>query len=274
MGFDLHIHSIYSDGAITPRELIAEAKRKGLSGIALTDHDTVDGLDEAVRAAQQENFCLIPGIELTTDYGKVEAHILGYNFDFHAPKLLRKLELILSSRKERVLEMIKRLKRHRVALDWEDVQALTGSRFIGRSQVFRAMENRGYVDRTRRKEVFEYYLGKNGVAYVPHREIETREAIELINENGGIPVLAHPGRAGADSIIARLAGYGLKGLEVYYPAHTPELTAHYLKMAERYRLLATGGSDYHGKTGQPGMGEAVVAELPFECGPPYFICRD
>jgi predicted metal-dependent phosphoesterase TrpH len=267
MGFDLHIHSIYSDGALTPRELIAEAKRKGLSGIALTDHDTVDGLGEAVRTAREENFCLIPGIELTTDYGKVEAHILGYDFDYRASKLLTKLELILSSRKDRVLEIIKRLKRYRVSLDWEEVQALAGNRFIGRSQVFRAMENRGYVDPMRRKAVFEYYLGKDGVAYVPHREIETREAIELINHHGGIPVLAHPGRAGDDSIIARLAGYGLKGLEVYYPAHDPEQTAHYLKVAERYRLVVTGGSDYHGKTGQPGMGEAVVAELPFGCGP-------
>jgi predicted metal-dependent phosphoesterase TrpH len=266
MGFDLHIHSIYSDGTLTPRELVAEARRKGLDGIALTDHDTVDGLAEAVQAAQEAKFCLIPGIELTTDYGKVEAHILGYGFDFHAPGLRRKLELILYSRKERVLEMIKRLKRHRVSLNWEDVQEQAESRFVGRSQLFRAMEKRGYVDRMRRKEVFEYYLSKEGVAYVPHREIETREAIELINDHGGVPVLAHPGRANADPIIEKLAGYGLKGLEVFYPSHTPELIAHYLKIAEHYRLLVTGGSDCHGKLGQPQMGEALVAELPFGCG--------
>jgi predicted metal-dependent phosphoesterase TrpH len=263
MGFDLHIHSRYSDGTLSPPELVGEAQAKGLDGIALTDHDTVDGLAEAVQAAREAGLGLIPGIELTTDYGKVEAHILGYNFDYRAPQLLRKLELILNSRQERVLEMIERLKRRRVSLEREEVQALAGGRFIGRSQVFRAMEARGYVDRMRRKEVFEYYLGKDGVAYVPHREIETREAIDIINAHGGIPVLAHPGRNNADSIIEELTGYGLKGLEVYYPSHPPELIAHYLKVAERYRLMVTGGSDYHGKSGQPGMGEATVAEWPF-----------
>jgi predicted metal-dependent phosphoesterase TrpH len=256
MGFDLHLHSIYSDGVLTPGELVAAAHLQGLAGIALTDHDTVDGLAEAVQAAQAQNLQFIPGIELTTDFGRVEAHILGYRLDFREPRLLQKLDRILAARKERVREMLKRLRRHRVFIEWEEVSALSKSRFIGRSQLFKAMELRGYVDLLRRKAAFEYYLGKDGVAYVPHREIATKEAIDLVNATGGIPVLAHPGRSEADAVIAKLVNYGLKGLEVYYPAHTPEERRHYLHLAGRFNLAVTGGSDYHGKAGQPQLGEA------------------
>jgi predicted metal-dependent phosphoesterase TrpH len=261
MGFDLHIHSIYSDGALTPGQLVAAAVAQELDGCALTDHDTVDGLNEAVQAAQSHNLRFIPGIELTTDFGQIEAHILGYRLNFQAPPLLQKLDRILAARQERVHEMLHRLERQRVFLDWDEVKALSQSRFIGRSQVFKAMELKGYVDRSRRKEVFEYYLGKHGAAYVPHREIETKEAIELIIANGGTPVLAHPGRAGADTAIAGLVDYGLQGLEVYYPAHDPEMVKHYLQVAKHFKLVVTGGSDYHGKTGHPQLGEAQAPTL-------------
>jgi predicted metal-dependent phosphoesterase TrpH len=261
MGFDLHCHSIYSDGALTPEQLVKEAVALRLDGIALTDHDTIDGLAEAVRAAKRHRLLLVPGIELTTDFGQVEAHILGYRLDFQAPVLLQKLDRILAARQERVAEMLQRLKRYRVNLEWDDVQALTQSRFIGRVQVFQAMELNGYVDRMRRQEVFEYYLGKHGVAYVPHREIETKEAIELILAHGGIPVLAHPGRVGEEAILKKLVAYGLQGLEVYYPSHPPKLVKRYLREARRLNLVVTGGSDYHGKPGHPQLGAAQVPHL-------------
>jgi predicted metal-dependent phosphoesterase TrpH len=261
MGFDLHLHSIYSDGALTPEQLVAAAIAKGLEGIALTDHDTVDGLAATDRAAQNQKLLFIPGIELTTDFGAVEAHILGYRLDFQAPALLRKLDRILAARQERVAAILRRLQRHRVYVTWDEVRALASSRFIGRSQVFEAMKLKGYVDVLRRKDVFEYYLGKQGVAYVPHREIETKEAIEIILANGGIPVLAHPGRTGADQVIPQLVAYGLRGLEVYYPAHTPEMVKHYLRTAERFHLVVTGGSDYHGKPSHPQLGECQTLTL-------------
>jgi predicted metal-dependent phosphoesterase TrpH len=261
MGFDLHIHSIYSDGTLTPGQLVTEAVARGLDGIALTDHDTVDGLAEAVQTARSQKLLFIPGIELTTDFGQIEAHILGYRLNFQTPLLLQKLDLILAARQERVREMLKRLERYRVFLDWDEVKALSQSRFIGRSQVFKAMELKGYVDRLRRKEVFEYYLGKHGAAYVPHREIETKEAIELIIASGGTPVLAHPGRVGADTAIPKLVDYGLQGLEGYYPAHDPAMVKHYLQVAEHFKLVVTGGSDYHGKPGQPQLGECQARVL-------------
>jgi predicted metal-dependent phosphoesterase TrpH len=261
MGFDLHCHSIYSDGTLTPTRLVAEAVARGLDGFALTDHDTVDGLTEAIQAAQSQNLLFIPGIELTTDYNQIEAHILGYRFNFQAPLFLQKLDRILAARQGRVREMLKRLERHRVYLDWDEVRALSQGRFIGRSQVFRAMESQGYVDRLRRKESFEYYLGKHGIAYVPHREIETKEAIELIIASGGTPVLAHPGRGGADEAITKLVDYGLLGLEVYYPSHTPEMVKRYLQVAKRFGLVVTGGSDYHGNRGHPQLGECQTPQL-------------
>ncbi|MGD8399328.1 MAG: PHP domain-containing protein [Bacillota bacterium] len=261
MGFDLHLHSIYSDGALTPEQLVAAAVAKGLEGIALTDHDTVDGLAETARAARRQKLLFIPGSELTTDFGNSEAHILGYRLNYKAPALLRKLDRILAARQERVATMLQRLHRHQVNITWDEVRALTSSRFIGRSQVFGAMELKGYVDVLRRKDVFEYYLGKHGVAYVPHREIETREAIEIIRANGGISVLAHPGRIGADQAIPQLVSYGLQGLEVYYPAHTPEMVQHYLQMAENFQLVVTGGSDYHGKPSHPQLGECQALTL-------------
>lgn len=263
MGFDLHIHSIYSDGIFTPTQLVAEAVAKGLDGIALTDHDTVDGLPEVMEAGQRQNLRVIPGIELTTDFGKIEAHILGYNLNYRQPALVRKLEIILKARVERVHEMIKRLQHRGIDLSWDEVKAMTNSRFIGRSHILKAMEQRGLVDRMRRRDAFEYYLGKNGLAYVPHREIETREAIELIIAAGGIPVLAHPGRVGADPFLEELIGYGLQGIEVYYPTHSPEQIKRYLGIAREYGLIVTGGSDYHGKSGQPQLGEIQGFELMF-----------
>ncbi|HYH04913.1 MAG TPA: PHP domain-containing protein, partial [Bacillota bacterium] len=234
MGFDLHIHSIYSDGTLTPAQLVAEAVAKGLDGMALTDHDTIDGLPEVLEAGKGQNLRVIPGIELTTDFGKIEAHILGYNLDYHQPALVSKLEVILEARVGRVHEMIKRLNHRRIVLSWDEVKAMTNSRFVGRSHVFKAMEHRGLIDPMRRRDAFEYYLGKDGVAYVPHREIETREAIELITSAGGVPVLAHPGRVGADPYIKQLVDYGLRGVEVYYPTHTPELVKRYLRIAREY----------------------------------------
>jgi predicted metal-dependent phosphoesterase TrpH len=261
MGFDLHCHSFYSDGALAPEQLVAAAADLGLKGIALTDHDCVDGLEEALQAARRLNFLLIPGIELTTDFGAVEAHILGYRLDFQAPALRQKLDRILAARQERAMAMLQRLQRYRVALEWNEVKSLATSRFIGRAQVFKAMELKGYVDRLRRRESFEYYLGKHGVAYVPHREIETREAIELILAHGGTPVLAHPGRMNSDATLAKLVAYGLRGLEVYYPSHTPEMVKRYLKVAKRFKLVITGGSDYHGKPSHPELGASQAPRL-------------
>ncbi len=261
MGYDLHTHSTYSDGSLKPQELIQKAVKSGLDGIALTDHDTVSGIEEAVDESVKYQFTFLPGIELTTDFGDLEVHILGYNLDYHNPVLLRKLDLILESRDERARLIIKKLNKARIPLSWEKVKAETTSRFIGRAHIYRALQVSGLISMSHGREAFGYYLGKSGLAYVPHREIETFEAIALVIETGGVPVLAHPGRMADDQLIAKLVKKGLQGIEAYYPTHTSEQTDRYLKLAAKYGLIVTGGSDYHGAFSQSKLGDGQVKDI-------------
>lgn len=263
-GYDLHMHSIYSDGSLTPAQLVDEAIGIGLDGIALTDHDTVDGLAEAAETAARRGLPFIPGVECTTDYGTKEAHILGYQIDYHHPALLEKFEIVLAARERRAQQIVAKLNRHGIVLSWEQVRGHAKTRFIGRPHIFKTMEELDLVDPLQRRSYFEYYLGQQGVAYVPHQEIETEEAIHLILAAGGIPVLAHPGRSGTEEFIGELIQFGLQGLEIFYPSHTPEMIAHFLQLAERYHLYVTGGSDYHGDLRHSRMGETVVAELGWD----------
>ena len=261
MGYDLHTHSTYSDGSLKPKELIEKAIRRGLDGIALTDHDNIAGIAEAVAIAKGHGFTFLPGIELTTDFGNSEAHILGYNFDYTNSKLLQKIDTILESRNERARLIIKKLNKARIPLVWEKVKAETACRFVGRAHIYRALQSSGLIPAIAGRETFGYYLGRNGVAYVPHQEISTFEAIELIIEAGGIPVLAHPGRMADESLIASFVKNGLQGIEAYYPTHTAGQTERYLKLAAKYKLIVTGGSDYHGAFSRTKLGDAQVTEV-------------
>lgn len=264
MGYDLHTHSIYSDGSLRPAELVQKAIERGLLGIALTDHDTVAGVAEAVETARSRNYRLIPGVELTTDLGENEVHVLGYNMDLKNPELLKKLSQVMEARNERARAILRKLNKHRIPLSWEKVTAQTTSSFVGRTHIFKAMEAEGLIEPAHRLNAFDYYLGKNGLAYEPHREISAKEAIRLIRAAGGIPVLAHPGRMGNNRLFSELVQSGLAGIEVYYPTHTPEMVVQFLKAAQRYGLMVTGGSDYHGAFSRTKLGEAQVPELPWE----------
>lgn len=262
MGLDLHTHSLASDGSQSPREIVIEAQQLGLDGLAITDHDTVDGLSEAVETGRILNYPVIPGIELTTDHGDQEVHILGYAIDWQAPHLLEKLRRIIDAREERARGMVERLRRAGVHLSWEAVRQGAPGKFIGRPHIYRAMREAGIIGDDPLRKAFDYYLGNHGVAYLPHREIETFEAIELILSVGGLPVLAHPGRMTHLHLLPALCESGLIGLEVYYPSHTPPQVKRFLKLAESHRLLSTGGSDYHGLHGRSRLGEAQApAEL-------------
>lgn len=256
MGLDLHTHSTASDGSLTPGELVLAAKRRGLDGLALTDHDSVEGLDEAIRVGTELEFPVVPGIELTTDFGDEEVHILGYGIQWRRLCLREKLERIIASREERARGMVERLKRAGIHLSWEAVRAGTSGKFIGRPHIYHAMKESGLIGEDPLRKSFEYYLGKHGVAYLPHQEIGTFEAVELIRSVEGIPVLAHPGRMTNLSILPKLCQHGLAGLEVYYPSHTPSQIRRFCRSAKRYGLLLTGGSDYHGSNGRTELGEA------------------
>ena len=256
MGLDLHVHSLVSDGTLTPTQLVEEAQLIGLDGIALTDHDTVDGIEEALEAGAKRNYPVITGIELTTDYLGQEVHVLGYGIDPNMPRLRTKLERIIDSRVERARGMIKRLQRVGINLSWEEVRSQAPGKFIGRPHIYGALKAGGWIKEDPLRDAFRYYLGVNGIAYLPHREIEAPEAVELIRAAGGIPVLAHPGRMETLKVIRSLVHFGLGGIEAFYPSHSESEIKKFLQIANRFGLIVTGGSDYHGARGHARLGEA------------------
>ncbi|MCL6592257.1 MAG: PHP domain-containing protein [Firmicutes bacterium] len=262
MSYDLHLHSTCSDGSLTPQELVRKAKGRGLSGISLTDHDTIAGLAEAALEAARIQIDFVPGIELSTDYGALEIHILGYYLDPQHPALLAKLKTIIESRTARARLMVEKLNEQGIPLTWEQVLAETTGQFVGRNHIYQALVNAGLAKPVAGfARPYDYYLGNNSPAYVPHQEIDTMEAIALIRGAGGVPVLAHPGRMGDDSMIPRLVDSGLQGLEVYYPTHGPEMEAKYRRLAWKYGLVPTGGSDYHGSFSLIRIGDFGVTDI-------------
>ena len=242
---DLHLHTTVSDGMLSPEEIVAEARRVELTAIAITDHDVLDGIDLALPAGEKYGIEIIPGIELSAEYRGEEVHILGYYIDRDNDTFQRKLEGFRESRRVRAMEIVDKLGKMGMKLDYDEVLLLGDSDSIGRPHVATALVNRGYV--FDKKEAFDRYLHDNGPAYVPKKKLTPDEAIAMILDVGGIPVLAHPGML-RQSIIPDMVSLGLMGLEVFHPNHS-DYQLNYLRgMAERYGLLITGGSDYHGDT--------------------------
>lgn len=249
MKADLHIHTTASDGTLAPQEILEEATKAGLACIALTDHDTVDGLLTLHDLPQQQDVALIPGIEFSTDLPVNEIHILGYYIDIHHPALTQQLKLLAADRLRRADNTVSKLKQLGYSISYERVLAIAGgASTVGRPHVAAALLEAGYF--TSMAEVFSELLRKNGPAYVPHYKLTPLATIELIKDAGGIAVLAHPGLVGDDRVVLDTIALGIQGLEVYHPKHTPALTAMYLKLAETHDLAVTGGSDFHGKGGR------------------------
>ena len=259
---DLHTHSRYSDGTDTPRHLMELGKAAGLSAIALTDHDILDGLPEAEAAAKELDIELVPGLELSSAWKGREAHMLGFYLDVHHAGFQQLLATQRKNRLERIHDMVGRLQKIGLAIEPADVFAMASNEgAVGRLHVAQALVKRGHV-RTP-EEAFDRYIGNNGPAFIPGSSLTAVEAIRAIREAGGIPVLAHPIYLKDDAIIEHLAGAGLVGVEVHHSSHNPETVARYDQIAKRLGLLKTGGTDYHGsaKEGVP-IGQATV---PYAC---------
>ncbi|SHH12721.1 hypothetical protein SAMN02745221_01745 [Thermosyntropha lipolytica DSM 11003] len=244
--YDLHVHSNASDGALSPQAVIDKAIGIGLEGVAITDHDTVDGLHEAVlyNEKKNQNFLFIPGIELNTEYGSDEVHILGYFIDYNNELLQKRLLEIREERLERAKKMVDKLRSMGLAINFEQVKKLAQGDLIGRPHVALALTEEGYVFSI--KEAFDKYIGKGRPGYVPRYKFEPEEALDLINKAGGISVLAHPGLIKEQKKVMEIIDMGVEGLEVYYPEHSDNQIKNYLYLAERKGLLVTGGSDFHG----------------------------
>jgi predicted metal-dependent phosphoesterase TrpH len=243
---DLHVHSNVSDGRLTPPELVRKAAGLGLKVLSLTDHDVVDGVAPALTAAAAfPDFLMIPGVEISTDLPDGEAHILGYYIDYASRELGEALERFRNSRQTRARRMVEKLAGLGIDIDWSRVQEIAGEGSIGRPHIARAMLEKGYIATF--EEAFEKYIGRDGPAYVERDKMTPEEAVALVLRAGGLPVLAHPFTvADPDEMARRLKKVGLIGIEAYYKDNTPAQTSDTLELAERYGLIATGGSDYHG----------------------------
>ncbi|MBN1692826.1 MAG: PHP domain-containing protein [Dehalococcoidales bacterium] len=243
---DLHIHTTASDGKYSPDVIVARAAETGLKYISITDHDTIDGITPAIKAAKSyPGLTLIPGVEISTDLADGEAHILGYFIDYASPDFQKELEKFRDSRLGRGQRMVAKLNELGIKIDWSRVQAIAGDGAIGRPHVAQAMLEKGYVKTF--EEAFDKYIGHGGPAYVEREKMTPQEAVALIISAGGIPVLAHPFTVkDSEAMAAALKEAGLIGIEAYYKDNTPEQTAATLELAEKYSLIATGGTDYHG----------------------------
>lgn len=258
---DLHVHSAASDGQYTPSEVIQLAKGRGIEVLALTDHDTLDGLEEAVQTGRKLGVNVIPGIELgAREYHTF--HILGYNFDPAAPGLAALNRELKAGRDERGPRIVSFLRRQGIDISLSEAEQLAGGSILGRPHFAQVLMKRGYVSSIR--EAFDRYLDSDEF----HRNVErpkppVRTCVELIKAAGGKVSLAHPYQIGVDdetlvSIVRELVDYGLDAIECYYPKHTPEQQAFYLHLVEKYGLCITEGSDFHGEKVKPDVPLAAL----------------
>jgi predicted metal-dependent phosphoesterase TrpH len=249
---DLHAHSTASDGSLTPTQLVRHAHDLGLRAIALTDHDTIAGAEEAARAAEELGFELVPGVEMSSHYATGTMHILGYYIDFRSSGLAEELAHLQRVRLERNRVIADKLQALGIDISFEDVLKLAGPKGqVGRPHFARALLERGIVSSI--DEAFERYLKKGAPAYSAKFRLPPEEAIGLIRKAGGLAVLAHPftlhlddDRERLTELLCQLKDQGLAGLEVRYSEHSPEQEQMYTAAAHKCGLLITGGSDYHG----------------------------
>ncbi len=243
---DLHIHTSASDGKFSPREVVAQAVAVGMRVIAITDHDTVNGIAEAVAEAERfPQFTLIPGVEISTDVAEGEVHVLGYFIDYTDSGLKAVLTHMGNARRERAQKMVARLGELGLKISWSRVQEIAGDGSMGRPHVAQAMLEGGYIATF--KEAFAKYIGRGCPAYVEWERLSPAGAVALILKTGGLPVLAHPLTThDPPALTAELKTVGLIGIEAYYNGYTQEETGNILNLAKSHHLITTGGSDYHG----------------------------
>lgn len=260
---DLHTHSTASDGRLSPAELVEEAVRRGVTVLALTDHDTMAGVPEAAAAAARAGVQFIPGVELNTDAPQGELHVLGYLLSGEEGPFAELLLRRQNNRRRRAHKMVEKLRALGAPVEMEAVERLADGGVIGRPHVGQALVEAGHVADLR--EAFAKYIDRHGPAYVQRDEAFTAvDAINVILAAGGVPVLAHPGRLADEAYIGPLIEAGLQGIECHYPDHTPEQTARYVALAEAHDLVVTGGSDFHGDGMHAPLGSVAVPEQTAE----------
>jgi len=254
-GVDLHTHTYFSDGMLSPEHLIALATERGLAALSITDHDSLEALEPARRAIGP-SLDLVPGIELSSIHEGLDLHILGYYVDPAYDALRKRLERFRDDRMQRAMAMIEMLGGLGVELDPAEVVLLAGPGVIGRPHIARAMVKAGHVPSL--DDAFRQYLGRGGRAFVPRTSFKVDEAIDLVQAAGGVSVIAHPGPLLPDRIIEDLADMGLRGIEVWHPQHNGNTVRRYRTLATKLGMIETGGSDFHGAHRGPDLGGVRV----------------
>ncbi len=248
MAVDLHVHSTYSDGCLSPGQLVVQAHQLGIIALAITDHDTLAGVPEALACGRELGVSVLPGIELSCE----GFHILGLGVDCCYAPLLEQLEELGHAREERAQRIVDRLATAGIRLSQERVRELAGAGVVGRPHVAAALVEQGYARDT--KDAFTRYLNKGQPGYVPRYRLSAERAIGLVRAAGGIPVWAHPGERFTRQCLQELKSFGLMGVEVWHPDHNKEQMLWFADQAAREGLLVTGGSDFHCSTGSAELG--------------------
>ena len=262
--YDLHTHSRHSDGRLPPAAVVAGAAEAGLSGVALTDHDTTAGWDEAAQAAQAHGLEFIPGIELSAEEDDASVHLLGYWLDPEHAGLVDELARLSGERLRRAEAMLTKLGDLGIAVPLADVLAIAGDASVARPHVAEALVAAGVVPDTR--AAFDRYLGDGAAAYEPKRALAPEAAVALIREAGGVAVLAHPGldrgtegQPVSVDLFERLVVAGLRGVEADHPGHPAPVRDRWTSRADAHGLVVTGASDFHGRYDDEEIGRCATA---------------
>lgn len=263
---DLHIHSTISDGRFSPGEVVRKAAERGLTFMALADHDSVDGIAAALAAAKSfPDLKVIPAVEISTDVPSGEVHILGYFIDYTSHKLREALVRFRNSREMRAQRMVAKLSALGIHIEWPRVQQIAGDGSVGRPHIAQAMLEKGYIASI--KEAFEKYIARDGPAYAEREKMTPVEAVELIVQANGLPVMAHPFTVPEpEALVAEMRTAGLVGIEVYYNGYTADVINRLVGLAKKFHLITTGGSDYHGldDSNETMIGAVTVPGEPVE----------
>lgn len=250
MSIDLHLHSIYSDGTDSPRQLAKLAQSRGLSAISITDHDSIEGVGEALSAGEETGIEVVPGIELSVVFTNSHLHLLGYFFDHNDSELQGKIKILQNARNIRNNKIINKLQQLGIDIHEQEVEAVSATGQTGRPHIAQVLVAKGVVSSM--DAAFERYLKKGAAAYVSRFVYPAAEAIAMIKNSGGVSVLAHPALLHSsyqelEIMVGKLVDSGLDGMEVYYPGYSAKIRKNLQKIAKRFDMVISGGSDFHGE---------------------------
>jgi len=254
---DLHVHTNFSDGLLTPAQVVITAKDKNIAAVGIVDHDTIDGIPEAVEAGDSYGVEIVPGVELSSQCDGRDIHIVGFYFDPDHPRLMKYLERFRNERHKRASKMIRNLNDAGVRVTMDEVEERAHGRSIGRPHLAEVLMEKGYVETF--QEAFHRYIGYGSKAYEEKYKISPENAISLISEAQGLSFLAHPGYGLSDALIFKLIKAGLDGLEIVHPKLSENRTKHLQQLVQKNNLLVSGGSDCHGgRNGEIYLGKFSV----------------